>query len=155
MKGFVAGGTGAVGRHAVSALVAAGHSVTALARSAERASQLQAQGARPLEVSLFDRDALMRAFAGHDAVVNLASALPSSRQFMQRRAWERNDHVRIDGSTALVDASIAAGVGLVVQESGAVLGVGMANRKHVPFGDSAVSSESVASDGPAFDTTIE
>ena len=38
---------------------------------------------------------------------------------------------------------------------GAVVGVGMAKRKTVPAGASAVSSASVASDGPAFDTTIE
>ncbi len=46
-------------------------------------------------------------------------------------------------------------MGPLVPKSGAVVGVGMAKRKTVPAGASAVSSASVASDGPAFDTTIE
>ena len=47
MKVFVAGGTGAIGKHAVPALVADGHEVTALARSSEKAAALAAQGATP------------------------------------------------------------------------------------------------------------
>ncbi len=114
---FVTGGTGAIGRHAVSALVAAGHEVTAMARSPQRAGELAAKGARPEIVSLFDERALAVAFAGHDAVVNLASALPRTSQFMRKRAWKRNAEVRIKGSTAVVNAALAAGVGRVIQES--------------------------------------
>jgi uncharacterized protein YbjT (DUF2867 family) len=40
MKVFVVGGTGAIGGHAVPALVRAGHTVTALARTPEKAAQL-------------------------------------------------------------------------------------------------------------------
>jgi uncharacterized protein YbjT (DUF2867 family) len=57
MKVFVAGGTGAIGRHAVRALVRAGYEVTALARSPEKAVALREQGAVPMRVSLFDRGA--------------------------------------------------------------------------------------------------
>ncbi len=121
MRVFVTGGTGAIGDHAVPALIASGHSVTALARTSERASRLAAQGARPVIVSLFDRDALAREFEGHDAIANLASALPSTGQFMSRRAWRRNDEVRIDGSNAVVDAAIAAGVERLIQESVAMI----------------------------------
>ncbi|WP_280393837.1 NAD(P)H-binding protein [Nocardia brasiliensis] len=55
MKVFVAGGTGAVGRYAVAALVDSGHEVTALARTPEKAALLAGRGASPRQVSLFDR----------------------------------------------------------------------------------------------------
>ncbi len=68
-------------------------------------------------MSLFNADALAGPFVGHEAVVNLASALPSTSRFAFRSAWRENARVRIDGDRAVVDAAIAAGVGIVVQES--------------------------------------
>jgi nucleoside-diphosphate-sugar epimerase len=121
MKVFVAGGTGAVGGHAVPALVQQGHAVTALARTPEKAAALAAQQATPVSVSLFDRSALAAVFAGHDAVLNLATAIPPMRRWMSARAWQRNDRVRIEGSAAVVDAALAAGVGRLVQESVSML----------------------------------
>lgn len=121
MRVFVTGGTGAIGSHAVPALVAAGHAVTALARTPAKAAVLGQQGAVPAAVSIFDPEALTLAFAGHDAVVNLASALPPTNRFMSKRAWRDNDRVRTEGSAAVVDAAIAAGVGRVVQESVSML----------------------------------
>lgn len=117
MRVFVAGATGAVGRHAIRALVADGHAVTAVARTPEKAAALTEQGAEALSVSIFDRSALTAAFDGHDAVVNLTSAIPPMAQFMNTKAWANNDRVRTEGSAAIVDAAIAAGVGRVVQES--------------------------------------
>lgn len=117
MNVFVAGGTGAIGCHTVSALIAVGHMVTALARTPEKAASLAQQGATPIILSLFDRAALTAAFAGHDAVVNLTSAIPPMAQFVRTGAWAANDRVRTEGSGALVDAALAAGVGRVVQES--------------------------------------
>ena len=51
---FVAGGTGVLGRRAVRALVAAGHDVTVLARSREKAESIRGWGATPAEIDLFD-----------------------------------------------------------------------------------------------------
>jgi nucleoside-diphosphate-sugar epimerase len=121
MKVFVAGGTGAVGGHAVPALVQQGHTVTALARTADKARGLTEQGATPVAVSLFDPSALAAAFAGHDAVINLATAIPPMRRWLSATAWQVNDRVRIEGSAAVVDAALAAGVGRLVQESVAML----------------------------------
>jgi nucleoside-diphosphate-sugar epimerase len=121
MRVFVTGGTGAIGRHTVPALIAAGHEVTALARGPEKAAALTAQGATAVQVSLFDTDALTKAFANHDAAVNLASALPSMNKFVSAKAWEHNHEIRIKGSTAVVDAALAADVPVVVQESVAML----------------------------------
>lgn len=117
MRVFVTGGTGAIGVHAVPALIAAGHRVTAMARSEAKAAVLRAQGATAVRVSLFDRDGLTSAFRGHHAVVNLASALPTPQRFMLKSAWKECQRIRTEGSAAVVDAASAAGVARVVQES--------------------------------------
>ncbi len=117
MKVFVVGGTGAIGGHAVPALVRAGHAVTALARTPQKAARLSEQGASTVAASIFDRAALTDTFRGHDAVVNLATAIPATSKFMRAGAWAENDRVRKEGSAAVVDAALAAGVGRVVQES--------------------------------------
>jgi nucleoside-diphosphate-sugar epimerase len=114
---FLLGGTGAIGRHATAALVAADHDVSALARSAEKADALSRQGASPVNVSIFDRPALQEAFRGHDAVVNLATSMPTMATFVFRRAWRPTERVRIEGSAAVVDAAVAASVPRLVQES--------------------------------------
>jgi nucleoside-diphosphate-sugar epimerase len=121
VKVFVIGGTGAIGGHAVPALVRAGHQVTALARTEEKAERLRKQGATPARVSIYDRTALASAFAGQDAVVNLASAIPPTAKFMRASAWADNDRVRTEGSAAIVDAALATGVPRVVQESVSML----------------------------------
>jgi len=121
MRVFVSGGTGAVGGHTIPVLVQQGHTVTALARTPEKAAALAAQGATPVSVSLFDRAALAAAFAGHDAVINLATAIPPMTRWMSARAWRNNDRVRTEGSAAVVDAALAAGVGRLVQESVSML----------------------------------
>ena len=114
---FVTGGTGAIGGHVIPLLVREGHAVTALARTPEKAAALSAQGATAMPVSLFDRTALTAAFAGHDAVVNLATAIPPMTRFMSVRALRDNERIRTEGSAAVVDAALAAGVGRVLQES--------------------------------------
>jgi uncharacterized protein YbjT (DUF2867 family) len=59
MKVFVIGATGAIGGYAILALVRAAHSVTALARTPEKAARLSKQGASPITVSMFDRAATL------------------------------------------------------------------------------------------------
>jgi nucleoside-diphosphate-sugar epimerase len=117
VKVFLLGGTGAIGRHALPALVAAGHEVSALVRTPEKAAVVSAQDAAPLLVSMFDAPALTEAFRGHDAVVNLATSMPTMATFLFRRAWRPTERVRIEGSAAVVDAALAAGVPRLVQES--------------------------------------
>jgi nucleoside-diphosphate-sugar epimerase len=117
MRVFLTGGTGAIGRYAVKALVAAGHDVSALARTAEKAAELKAAGARPVAVSIFDLDGLIQQLKGSDAVVNLATALPATKDFPRMSAWADNNKVRAQGSATLVDAALKTGVPRFIQES--------------------------------------
>ena len=117
MKVFVTGATGAIGKHVVPLLVDEGHEVRALARSDDKAAQLGAQGAQPARVSLFDASELKDAFAGMDAVLNLATSIPPVSKAASKRSWDDNERIRREGSTNVVDAALAAGVGRLVQES--------------------------------------
>lgn len=117
MRVFVTGGTGAIGSYTVPTLIGAGHTVAALARSEAKARILESQGATPAMVSIFDRDALAAAFADHDTVVNLASALPSTTSFWRKSAWRDCEQVRIQGSAMVVAAAQDAGVSRLIQES--------------------------------------
>ncbi|HEV7524378.1 MAG TPA: NAD(P)-dependent oxidoreductase [Acidimicrobiia bacterium] len=117
MRVFVAGATGVLGRRAVDRLVAAGHEVTGVSRSVEKDAQLDALGARPVRVDLFDADALRVAVAGHDAVVNVTTKIPPLAQMARTSAWAENERIRREVSGHLVDAAIAAGASVFVQES--------------------------------------
>ena len=118
MKIFVTGATGVVGRRAVPLLVRAGHEVTAVARTPEKAAAMQRAGARPVAVDLFDAAGVRRALAGHEAVINLATHIPRSTvRMMLPWAWRENDRIRRDASAVLVDAALAEGVPRFVQES--------------------------------------
>jgi len=77
---FVAGGTGAVGRHTIPALVPQGRTVTALARTREKAAALTAQQATPVAVWLCDRSALTAASPGHEAVLPAMAAMVRLRR---------------------------------------------------------------------------
>jgi uncharacterized protein YbjT (DUF2867 family) len=90
MKIFVAGATGVVGSRTVTLLLAAGHQVTGLARSAKKADLLRRQGARAIQASLFDPDSLGSAIAGHDAVVNLATHIPVGATAIRARRSPRS-----------------------------------------------------------------
>jgi nucleoside-diphosphate-sugar epimerase len=117
MKVFVTGATGMVGRPAIARLVADGHEVTAVARSAEKAALVRSLGALPVNVDLFDADAVRIAVEGHDAVINLATHIPSATKMMLPSAWDENNRIRTEVSRNLVDAALAAGAHHYVQES--------------------------------------
>lgn len=72
MKVFVTGGSGFVGSAVIPELVAAGHEVVALARSGGSAEKVKALGAKPLEGSLANLDALEKGAAQADGILHLA-----------------------------------------------------------------------------------
>ena len=117
MKVFVTGATGAMGRSAVTALLAAGHDVAGLARSPSSAAQLEDMGATAVAGGLFDPDGLVSAFSGYEAVCNMATQVPVGYAALRPGAWRVNDRIRARGSRLVVEAARAAGVRLLVQES--------------------------------------
>jgi nucleoside-diphosphate-sugar epimerase len=114
---FVAGATGVLGWRAVDRLVLAGHTVTGIARSDEKAAILQRLGAVPARIDLFDADQVRRAVAEHDVVCNLATHIPLTSQARKDAAWVDNDRIRREASGHLVDAALAAGASRYIQES--------------------------------------
>lgn len=117
MRVFVAGGTGTLGRPTVRMLVAAGHEVRALARTAERAAALRALGAEPVVADFFDLQAMTAAVAGADAVLHLATRIPPFAKMRNPANWRDNDRLRSQGSSVLVSSAIAAKAKVYVQES--------------------------------------
>jgi nucleoside-diphosphate-sugar epimerase len=69
---FVTGASGWIGSALVPELIAAGHRVAGLARSAESAAALEAAGAEPVRGGLDDLDLLEETAAGSDGVIHLA-----------------------------------------------------------------------------------
>ncbi len=118
MRILVSGGTGVIGHRAIPRLIADGHAVTALARNVEAAGRIRALGAAPVLAGLFDPGSLRTAMRGQNAVINLATHMPSSAWKMAfRAAWRTNDRIRSTGASNLVDAALAEGVPAFVQES--------------------------------------
>ncbi|MDP9067334.1 MAG: NAD(P)-dependent oxidoreductase [Actinomycetota bacterium] len=117
MRVFVAGATGVAGRRAVQSLVAAEHRVSAVARDSAKRRWLEEVGAAPVEVDLFEGDAVRSAVGGHDAVVNLTTKIPALARAALPRAWNENDRIRTHVSKNLVDAALATDAGSYIQES--------------------------------------
>jgi UDP-glucose 4-epimerase len=113
----ITGSTGVIGRRADRELIAAGHRVTGVTRSARGRELLESLGATTVEADVFDEGALRRAFDGADAVVNLLTHIPSIDRMADPSAWEENDRVRTEASAAIARAAGAAGVRRLVQES--------------------------------------
>ena len=116
MKVFVAGATGVLGREAVRRLIEAGHDVSGVARSDEKARSLSAQGAAPVRVDVLDPADVRGVVAGHEVVCNFATHIPV-RTGALRRAWYANDRLHAQGSRVLVSAALAAGAGRYMQHS--------------------------------------
>lgn len=101
---LVTGGSGFVGTAIVRALVARGHRVRALARSAASAEKLQGLGADVVAGDLLDAAALAQAVEGVSVVVHAAASLTSGVRYA--------DHARtnIDGTKLLLSTARAAEV---------------------------------------------
>ena len=74
MKIFCTGASGYIGGSVAAHLVAAGHEVTGLVRSPEKADAVRARGIEPLLGTLDDGQTLAQAAQAADLVVNAASA---------------------------------------------------------------------------------
>lgn len=117
VKVLVTGATGVLGRPTVSALVAAGHEVRAVARGTDKVQQLRDAGAEPVAVDLFDLPAVFDAVAGSDAVLHLATNIPPITKMARRSAWELNNRLRTESTANLLAAARSHSVKRFIKES--------------------------------------
>jgi nucleoside-diphosphate-sugar epimerase len=118
MKVFVAGASGVLGRATVPLLVEAGHEVTGMTRSAEKAAEIRQAGAEAVVCDVYDAAALRAAVAAAEpeAVVHLLTALP--QRYNRRGNWlEATNRLRIEGTRNLVGAARSGGARRLLAES--------------------------------------
>lgn len=120
MKVFVAGATGALGTQLVPRLVAAGHDVSGMTRSARRCDAVRALGATPVVADALDPDAVAAAVAtvAPDVIVHELTSLSGAidlRHF--DRSFEETNRLRIEGTDHLLAAGRALGVRRFVIQS--------------------------------------
>jgi len=117
---FLAGASGAIGRRLVPQLLAAGHQVTAPTRQAAKAEDLQALGADPVVVDVFDQNGLRAAVAAArpEIVIHQLTDLPAGLDpSKMTEAAPRNARIRDEGTRNLVEAAKAAGVKRLIAQS--------------------------------------
>lgn len=117
MRVFVAGATGVLGRKATGLLAEAGHEVHGTARGPAKQEILRNLGAEPVSVDLFDGAAVRQALEGSEAVLHLATKIPSIMKMRSQKNWAENDRLRREGTKNLVDGAIAAGAQVFIAES--------------------------------------
>jgi nucleoside-diphosphate-sugar epimerase len=115
---FVTGGTGFIGRRLVNRLLADGHAVRVLARSADKARSLFDDHVEIIPGDLGNPDALARGCRGVGTVFHLAAQVGD---YGPRRGYYETN---VEGTRALVDAAERAGAGrLVYVSTNAVTGI--------------------------------
>jgi nucleoside-diphosphate-sugar epimerase len=127
VRTVLTGGTGVIGRAAVTALVEAGHDVVVVTRSPQGAEVVRDLGAQVRPGNVLDLDSLVAASQGADAVVNLATKVPVGSSVLRPAAWRLHDRLRTTGVANVVEAARRIGVRRIVQESTSVLYAGQAD----------------------------
>jgi 2-alkyl-3-oxoalkanoate reductase len=122
MRVFVTGATGALGRHLVPGLVAAGHEVTATTRTPGKAGQLRAAGAEPVVLDGLDRGGVIAAVraAAPEVIVHQMTALAGMRSLRNPdKVFAGTNELRTRGTDnllAAVAAAAAAGTRRVIAQ---------------------------------------
>jgi nucleoside-diphosphate-sugar epimerase len=125
MKVFVAGASGALGAQLVPMLVAAGHEVVAMTRTASKQDGLRALGARPVVADALDPDAVASVVgeAEPEVIVHQLTALSGKMSIRDARHPDRSsmakmtNRLRTEGTDHLLAAGRAAGARRFVAQS--------------------------------------
>jgi 2-alkyl-3-oxoalkanoate reductase len=125
MKVFVAGATGALGRALVPQLVARGHEVVGMTRSASKQDLVRSLGARPVVADALDPDAVAQAVAAAEpeVIVHELTALSGKMSARDMRHPDRSpmatmtNRLRTEGTNHLLAAGRAVGTRRFVAQS--------------------------------------
>jgi 2-alkyl-3-oxoalkanoate reductase len=125
MKIFVAGATGVLGRELVPRLVARGHEVVGMTRSASKQDLVRSLGARPVVADALDPDAVAQAVASAEpeVIVHQLTALSGKLSARDMRHPERSsmammtNRLRTEATDHLLAAGRAVGARRFVAQS--------------------------------------
>src|ERR671910_333046 len=125
MKVFVAGASGALGVQLVPKLVAAGHEVVGMTRTASKQDGLRALGARPVVADALDPDAVASVVgeAEPEVIVHQLTALSGKMSIRDARHPDRSsmakmtNRLRTEGTDHLLAAGRAVGARRFVAQS--------------------------------------
>ena len=125
MKVFVAGATGVFGRELVPQLVARGHEVVGMTRSASKQDLVRSLGARPVVADALDPDAVAQAVASAEpeVIVHQLTALSGPMSMREARHPERfsgmimTNRLRTEATDHLLAAGRAVGARRFVAQS--------------------------------------
>lgn len=120
MRIFVAGATGAVGRPLVSALIAAGHSVAGLTRTAAKTETLKRLGAEPVIADGLDETAIRAAVgsARPEVVIHEMTDLTGTTDLRHfDRTFASSNRLRTRGTDILLRAAREAGARRFIAQS--------------------------------------
>ncbi|HJY94666.1 MAG TPA: NAD-dependent epimerase/dehydratase family protein, partial [Streptosporangiaceae bacterium] len=120
MRVFVAGGTGAIGRYLIPALIADGHQVTATTRSAGKSADLAAVGAVPVVMDGLDRDAVLAAVqkAEPEVIAHQMTSLGITKDFRRfDQEFAVTNELRTRGTDYLLEAARLAGTRRFIAQS--------------------------------------
>ncbi len=118
MKIFLAGATGVIGIRLLPLLLAEGHVVAAMTRTAGKIDALRALGVKPVLCDLFDAGALIAAVKEFqpDVVLHQVTDLPDQYARIQEFR-PANDRVRTEGTRNLLAAARAANASHFIAQS--------------------------------------
>ena len=119
MRVFVAGATGAIGRQLVPRLVAAGHEVVGMTRSASKRALLRELGAEPVVADALDADQVAEAVARAmpEVIVHELTAIGGLNLRHFDRDFALTNRLRGEGTDYLLSAGHAIGVRRFVAQS--------------------------------------
>jgi nucleoside-diphosphate-sugar epimerase len=120
MKVLLAGATGALGRQLVPKLVANGHEVVGMTRSAAKVDAVRAMGATPVVADALDPDQVASAVAEAEpeAIVHQLTALSGSQDMRHiERDFAPTNRLRTEATDHLLAAGRAVGVRRFVAQS--------------------------------------